>query len=208
MIKLIRIELHHLAPDGKLFEKFRVIIALPGHFPQILRQQPRLRPALFYKHHQLGLHPQGDVRPALHERCPACQKEPVFHGGAVQPHPFLLFLREIPEHMIVAFKQTWQSLHQIAGELLVQKIAVDLLRGDGPDLFLKQFKKLDLFSGFADIEIVQFQVIDRALHRDIARQIPHLMIHQLAHKEVLENTVQDSVQEIPHGKVLVEHVRL
>ena len=45
--------------------------------------------------------------------------------------------------MIVALEQKGQPFHQVVRELFVQKIAVDLLRSDGLNLFLKKFKKTE-----------------------------------------------------------------
>ena len=106
--------------------------------------------------------------------------------------------RQIPGPVVVRQEGVPQPGHLIVGELPVQKVPVELLRRQGPHLGAELLQRLLLGIGPVAGGALQVEVLNGALHRDVASQVPAPTVDVGAGEQVPEHTVEHDVQVVPH----------
>ena len=100
--------------------------------------------------------------------------------------------------MVVRQEGVPQPGHLVVGELPVQKVPVELLRRQRPHLGAELLQRLLLGIGPVAGSALQVEVLNGALHRDVASQVPAPTVDVGAGEQVPEHTVEHDVQVVPH----------
>ena len=99
--------------------------------------------------------------------------------------------------MVVTDKRSSELIDIEFVQVLVQKVAVYLLRCHILDLFPYGIDYPHLFAAAGRVEGLDIQLIDRVLHGDVTCQIPTRTVYQRTDKGMGKNAMQYKVEVIP-----------
>ena len=223
IVELVLIHLGDLAQAHIAAEEIRIVIRLPVHRLQLLDQIAGIGAVAAGYGLQVHLESLADLLPGLLQVLvppfcagfgrlgPAALAAPaglLLAGGAGLRRPaaglaassgaLAALRRQIPGPVVVRQEGFPQPGHLVVGELPVQKVPVELLRRQGPHLGAELLQRLLLGIGPVAGGALQVEVLNGALHRDVASQVPAPTVDVGAGEQVPEHTVEHDVQVVPH----------
>ena len=223
IVELVLIHLGDLAQAHIAAEEVRIVIRLPVHRLQLLDQIAGIGAVAAGYGLQVHLESLADLLPGLLQVLvppfcagfgrlgPAALAAPaglLLAGGAglrrsavglaASSGALAALHRQIPGPVVVRQEGVPQPGHLIVGELPVQKVPVELLRRQGPHLGAELLQRLLLGIGPVAGGALQVEVLNGALHRDVASQVPAPTVDVGAGEQVPEHTVEHDVQVVPH----------
>ena len=223
IVELVLVHLGDLAQAHIAAEEVRVVVRLPVHRLQLLDQGAGVGAVAAGDGLQVHLEPLADLPPGLLQILvpplgaglgrlgPAAAAAPaglLLAGGAGLRRPaggltaasgaLSAFDGQVPRPVVIRQEGLPHPGHLIVGEVLVQKIPVQLLRRQGADLGAQLLQSLLLGHRPGTGGALQVEARNGVLHRDVAGQVPAPPADVGAGEQVAEHAVEHDVQIVPH----------